>query len=318
MSSKVFSMRWQQSRARRAASARVAGLLVLSLLVLWTALPARAQVNKEEIRRLGAGGLSQEQRYQALAGRTDEMWNHSLKTLKDFIAAHNPELALPVLQKELDALRTQAKEVEAPVMIRHDVKQLRQEIDNLMKGGFVTAARQDIAAKAQLLQAALGRLEEELDAIVRACALTALDSFKWEKEYVLSIQVQGEDVARRELKNQGVKACDKLEIARESYKKNRLPATPRPQSRDRPADLGELSMSQLQALLAQEKALPVPDNAWVREISGEIKGRLFATSNLEKFQETEEAAEKEKAEKGRAEQSKSQKKDAGKRSPRAP
>ncbi len=299
----------------------MAGLLFSFLLSMCAAPPAEAQSVKD-VRGFGAGELSHDQRYQTLVFSTDAMWKHALKTHKDFIAAPNPELALPTLRTELIAIRTQAKEKSAPVKIRNDVEQLKLEIDTLMKAGYITAARQDIAAKAQLLKAALEMLEEELDTIVHICALTSYDSSTWEKEYVLSIQVQGEDVARRELKNQGLKACDKLEIAWERSKKTRLPATPAPQKRDRPADLGELSVSQLQALQAEESALPVPDNAWVREISAEIKRRLFVSSSLQKFQEAEEAADAAEAEaeakKKLDEKSKSNKKDSGKRSPRAP
>lgn len=264
-----------------------------------------------DVRRFGAGALSQEQRYQMLVISTDEIWKNALKTHKDFIERANPELMLKTLRDELNELRTQAKEKSAPVHIRKDVEQLKQEIDTVMREGNITVARLDIAAKSQLLKTALERLEEELDTIVHICALTSYDSSTWEKDYVLSIQVQGEDVARRGLKNQGVKAFDKLEIAWERSKKNRLPPSPAPQKRERPADLGELSMSELQTLLAQENALPVPDNFWVREISTEIRGRVFDSSSLDKFQEAEaaaDAAEKEKADKKRAGQSKSKKK----------
>ena len=301
-------------------SAPTAGLLVSCLLSLCVVPLAGAQ-NVSDVRRFGAGALSQEQRYQMLVISTDEIWKNALKTHKDFIERTNPELMLKTLRDELYEIRTQAKEKNAPVQIRKDVEQLKQEIDTLMKEGRITVARLDIAAKSQLLKAALERLEEELDTIVHICALTSYDSSTWEKDYVLSIQVQGEDVARRELKNQGVKAFDKLEIAWERSKKTRLTASPATQKPERPADLGELSMSQLQTLLTHENALPVPDNVWVREISAEIKGRVFDSSSLEKFQEAEaaaDAAEKEKAEKKRAEQSKSKKKDTSKRSPGTP
>lgn len=316
----MSSKQWLQIRFRRMVSAPVAGLLVSCLLSLCVVPPAAGQ-NVSDVRRFGAGALSQEQRYQMLVISTDEIWKNALKTHKDFIERTNPELMLKTLRDELNEIRTQAKEKNAPVQIRKDVEQLKQEIDTLMKEGRITVARLDIAAKSQLLKAALERLEEELDTIVHICALTSYDSSTWEKDYVLSIQVQGEDVARRELKNQGLKAFDKLEIAWERSKKTRPTSSPAPQKRERPVDLGELSVSQLQAFQAEESALPVPDKAWLREISAEIKARLFASSSLEKFQEAEaaaDAAEKEKAEKKRAEQSKSKEKDTGKRSPRAP
>ena len=312
----MFSNQLRQIRPR------CAGLLVSGLLSLCAPPPAGAQLNVSNVRDFGAGALSHEQRYQDLVIRTDQNWNYAISTHKKFKGeAHTPELLLPTFQKELGDLITQAQEKDAVINIRKDAEQLRQEIDSLMKkGGLVIAARADIAAKERLIQSALGKLEEELDAIVRACKQTLRDSSKWKDEFDLNIQVRGADVARTELQNHGFIAFRNLENAWEMAKKNRLPPTPAPQSRNRPADLRELSKRQLQELLAQENALPVPDVAWVKEISSELSNRLFDSSMLDKLQEEEaaaDAAQRERAEKKRAEKSKSNKKDAEKRSPRA-
>jgi hypothetical protein len=203
-----------------------------------------------------------------------------LKTLKSFSDATNPELELPTLRTDLGGLKMQVKELASPIMIRKDADQLKQEIANL-KEELANAARQDLAKKAGVLEETVGNLVEELDAIGQGCEQIVNDSNSWEKEYSLSIQVQGENVARREIKNLAVKAADNLEKARQKFNKARPVASPSPKRVARP-DLRTLPTDQLQELADQESTLAVPDKAWLKELVAELKVRLLRTRELEK------------------------------------
>jgi hypothetical protein len=259
---------------------RFTAFFVYGIAVVYAILPVSAQVSQDKIRDLGAGALSHEQRYRALSIRTDAVWADVFKTLKSFSDATNPELVLPTLRTELAGLKIQVKEQSSPIMIRKDVDQLRQEITSL-KEGLANAARQDLAKKAGTLAETVGGLVEELDAIGQACEQIINDSASWEKEYSLSIQVQGENVARREIKNLAVKAADSLEKVREKYNKARAVTAPSPTNSARP-DLRTLPTDQLQELADRESALPVPDKAWLKELVAELKVRLLRTQELEK------------------------------------
>ena len=259
--------------------ARLFSYLLGSLLVN----PANAQVNEDKIRDLGAGGLSHEQRYQALAIRTDAVWDNVQKTLKEFTVSSNPELQLRTLRNELNGLQSQVTEPTAPIRIRKDVDELKQEIATL-RAGLASASRADLAKKAGALEANVGNLVAELGAIGQACQQLIAESVTWKKEYDLSIQVQGEDVARKELKNLGVKASEKLEKSRQQYKRARLqppPAQPSSQA-ERPKNLRTLPLTELQALVDQESAQPVVDKAWLKELFEELKVRRSHIEDVKK------------------------------------
>lgn len=263
--------------------------LILGLLGVCSIMPVNAQVNQDKIRDLGAGALSHEQRYQALALRTDSVWANMQKTLKDFTASGNPELQLPTLRNELNGLQAQVTEPTSPILIRKDVDQLKQEIATL-RTGLISATRLDLAAKAGALETNVGNLVQELDAIGRGCQQLTADSLTWEKEYALSIQVQGEDVARKELKNLGVKATENLEKSRQKFNKTRLPPSQipaRPQA-ERPKNLRTLPLTELQALVDRESAQPVVDVAWLKELIEEVKVRISHTEDAKKALQSEQ------------------------------
>lgn len=261
--------------------------LLLGLLGLCSIIPINAQVNQDNIRALGAGALSHEQRYQALALRTDSVWAHVQKTLTSFSHSGNPELQLPTLRSELNGLQAQVTEPTSPILIRKDVDQLKQEIATL-RSGLISATRMDLATKAGALETNVSNLVQELDAIGRGCQQLLADSITWEKEYALSIQVQGEDIARKDLKNLGVKASENLEKSRQKFNKTRLPPppAPRPQS-ERPKNLLTLPLTELQALVDEESAQPVVDKAWLKVLIEELKVRISHTEDAKKALQSE-------------------------------
>jgi hypothetical protein len=255
-------------------------VLAYGLIFALTAVFVSAQVSEDKIRALGAGALSHEQRYQALALRVNEVWGNVLTALKSFSEATNPELVLPTLRTELVGLKAQVTEQSSPIMIRKDSDQLKQEII-ILKEGLANGARQDLAKKAGVMEETVGKLVEELDTIGQGCEQIVKESASWEQEYSLSIQVQGENVARREIKNLAVKAADNLEKAREKFNKGRPVVAPSPKTVTRP-DLRTLPTNQLQELADQESTLAVPDKAWLKELVAELKVRLLRTQELEK------------------------------------
>lgn len=262
--------------------------LFLGLLGVCSIIPVNAQVNQDKIRDLGAGALSHEQRYQALALRTDAVWANVQKTLNSFTTSGNPELQLPTLRNELNGLQAQVTEPTSPILIRKDVDQLKQEIATL-RAGLISTTRLDLATKAGALETNVGNLVQELDAIGRGCQQLVADSTTWEKEYALSIQVQGEDVARKELKNLGDKASENLEKSRQKFNKTRLPppqAPARPQAA-RSKNLRTIPLTELQALVDQENAQPVVDRAWLKELIEELKVRISHTEDAKKALQSE-------------------------------
>ncbi len=258
--------------------------LLLGLLGLCLIIPVNAQEIDDKARNLGAGALSHEQRYQSLAMRTDSVWANVQKTLKTFNASSNPELQLRTLRSELNGLQSQVTESTAPILIRKDVDQLKLEIATLRAG----LTRADLAKKAGELENNVGNLVAELDAIGQACQHIIAESVTWEKEYILSIQVQGESIARKELKNLGDKASEKLGKSCEQYKKTRLPPPPASRSQaERPKNLRTLPLTELQALMDKENAQTVVDRVWLKELIEEVKVRIMHTEDSKKTLQSE-------------------------------
>ena len=105
--------------------------------------------------------------------------------------------------------------------------------------------------------------------------------------------MQGEDIARKELKNLGVKASENLEKSRQKFNKTRLPPPPAPRSQaERPKNLRTLPLTELQALVDQESAQPVVDKAWLKVLIEELKVRISHTEDAKKALQSDPASTK--------------------------
>ena len=242
--------------------------------------PLNAQLEQDKIRDLGVRGLSHEQRCVDLARSVNAQWDHLLESLKEFSDDPEPKLVLEkLLRKPLRDLKTSAKELKSPNNIRQDVNMLSQEITKL-HAYLVSEKKVDLATKTKTLSEKASKLVEELDVIGQTCDELISDSNEWEKDYDLSIQVQGADKARKEMKNQADKAIDKVEKMQEKHARDHPVSLTAPPQNSRP-DLRTLSTDKLKTLANEESTQDVPDRAWLKEIVAELKVRLLRTRELE-------------------------------------